>query len=147
MDEYNESEPVKDVTPQPLGFLKFLCTLTFIGSGAALFAYFVIGTFYDIFITADMGPLGEDEQELIRVMLSAGRQFFLLSAFLYCISLYGAIKMWKLRKIGFHLYTTAQLLLLILPLLFIKSFRMPFATILVTVTFIFGYSTFLRSMK
>ncbi|HOW30743.1 MAG TPA: hypothetical protein PLP88_04195 [Bacteroidales bacterium] len=146
MEEQHNPQPEPSITPQT-GLLKFLCVLTFIGSGLALFAYFIIGAFYNIFLSADMGALGEDEKELIKMMLSAGRTFFLLSAFLYCISLYGAIMMWKLRKTGFHLYTTAQIILLILPLVFIHGFRMPFATILVTVVFIFGYATFLKSMK
>lgn len=146
MEEQHNPQPEPNIPPQT-GFLKFLCVLTFIGSGLALFAYFIIGAFYNIFLSADMGPLGEDEKELIKMMLSAGRVFFLVSAFLYSVSLYGAILMWKLRKPGFHLYTTAQLILLILPLLFIPGFRMPFATILVTVVFIFGYATFLKSMK
>lgn len=146
MDEQQNVEPAKEA-PQSTGFLKFLCILTFLGSGLAMMAYFIIGAFYDVFLSADMKPLGEDEQELIRLMLSAGKTFFLLSAFLYALSLYGAILMWKLRKIGFHLYSLAQIVLLILPLLYIQGFRMPFVTILVTVTFIFGYSTFLRSMS
>lgn len=146
MNDHQNIEPIRE-TPQNLGFLRFLCILTFLGSGLALFAYFIIGVFYDLFLNADMNPLGENEKEMIRVMLSAGRNFFLLSAMLYAVSLYGAIMMWKLRKPGFHLYSIAQILILILPLLFIPGFKMPFVTILVTVTFIFGYSTFLRSMK
>ena len=146
MDEQHNIEPANQA-PQQTGFLRFLCILTFLGSGLAMFAYFIIGAFYDVFLSAEMKPLGEDEQELIRLMLSAGKMFFLLSAFLYALSLYGAIMMWKLRKIGFHLYSMAQITLLILPLLYIHGFRMPFLTILVTVTFIFGYSTFLRSMS
>jgi hypothetical protein len=146
MEENKNTDKIQEVPPQ-LGFLKVLCILTFIGSGAALFAYFVIGAFYDIFLSADMKLLGDDEKEMIRMMLSAGKLFFLLSALLYGVSLYGSILMWKLRKLGFHLYAVAQIVLLILPLLFIKGFRMPFVTILVTVTFIFGYATFLKSMK
>jgi hypothetical protein len=146
MEEQQNVEPAKEA-PQSTGFLRFLCILTFLGSGLAMFAYFIIGAFYDVFLSAEMKPLGEDEQELIRMMLSAGKIFFLLSAFLYALSLFGSILMWKLRKIGFHLYSLAQIMLLILPLLYIHGFRMPFVTILVTVTFIFGYSTFLRSMS
>lgn len=146
MEEQQNVEPAKEA-PQSTGFLRFLCILTFLGSGLAMFAYFIIGAFYDVFLSADMKALGEDEQELIRIMLSAGKMFFLLSAFLYALSLFGSILMWKLRKIGFHLYSLAQIMLLILPLLYIHGFRMPFVTILVTVTFIFGYSTFLRSMS
>ena len=146
MEEQQNVEPAKEA-PQSTGFLRFLCILTFLGSGLAMFAYFIIGAFYNVFLSADMKALGEDEQELIRIMLSAGKMFFLLSAFLYALSLFGSILMWKLRKIGFHLYSLAQIMLLILPLLYIHGFRMPFVTILVTVTFIFGYSTFLRSMS
>jgi hypothetical protein len=146
MDNQQNTEPLQE-TPRQFGFLKFLCILTFVGSGLAIFSYFVIGVFYEIFLSANMKQLGENEQELIKIMLSAGKVFFLLSAFIYAISLYGAVLMWKLRKIGFHLYAVAQIILLILPLLFIHGFKMPFITILVTVTFIFAYSTFLKFMK
>ena len=50
-----------------------------------------------------------------------------------------------LRKVGFHIYTVAQALLLVAPVLFV---HLPFDVggLLVTVAFVLLYATFLKQM-
>jgi len=144
--EENQS-PVPTETGPNLIFLKILCVITFIGSGLGFISYGIIGLIHNLF--SENLSLIPDEQnrELIGMMLSAGRIFFFLNAILYAVSLAGAILLWKLKKMGFHLYTASQLLLLILPLAYIKGFPMPGASIFMTILFIWGYSGFLKFMK
>lgn len=160
MDEQHNIEPANQA-PQQTGFLRFLCILTFLGSGMLTFIFLIYGLFFDSLKALANEKLKQTEIELYKnldidpsiviayaqQLFSTGRYYMFINAFTYSCSLYGAILMWKLRKTGFHLYSLAQIILLILPLMFIEGFRMPFITILVTVTFIFGYSTFLRSMR
>lgn len=125
--------------------LTILCILTFIGSGLAAFSNLVLFLTYD-----EMDVLMEEmnvEFEEVMLLLSGGKRFFISGFFLYTISLMGAIAMWRLRKLGFHLYTAAQVFLLILPLVSIDEFPFSIAGLMVTVAFVLGYATQLKFMN
>ena len=125
--------------------LKILCIFTFIGSGLAVFSYLFTYLLFD-----EMQLMMEEMTEQypgIEEIFSGGKQFFLTGFILYSISLSGALQMWKLRKIGFHLYTVAQIFILILPVVMIKSYQLPFLGILVSSAFVFGYYSNLKYMS
>ena len=146
MDE-QQPNPVNNQTrPSPV-LLRILCVITFTGSGLGFLSYGIIGLIHDFFNSNLSLIPDEQNRELIEMMLSAGRTFFFLNAALYAVSFAGAVLLWRLKKIGFHLYTASQLLLLILPLAYIKGFPMPGANIFLTILFIWGYSGFLKFMK
>ncbi|MCD4747483.1 MAG: hypothetical protein K8R58_14395, partial [Bacteroidales bacterium] len=93
--------------------LTVLCILTFIGSGIRAFSSFFISISYNEAITFwEETEFNIPEMEII---MSGGKGFFVTGFIFYTVALFGAIQMWKLKKIGFHLYTVAQILLLILP--------------------------------
>lgn len=125
--------------------LKLLCILTFIGSGLAGLANLFIWSSFD-----EIQNIMEDiELNLpeMKLLLSGGKQFFIAGFFLYSVSLAGAIQMWKLKKIGFHLYTASQIFLLILPLVTIKDLPFSYFGLLLSLVFIGGYFSQLRFMK
>ena len=125
--------------------LKLLCILTFIGSGLASFSNLFIWSSFDE-VQNVMEDMDFDLPEL-KIILSGGKQFFIAGFFLYSVSLAGAIQMWKLKKIGFHLYTASQIFLLILPLVTIRDLPFSFFGLLLTLVFIGGYFSQLRFMK
>ncbi len=88
-------------------FLTVLCILTFIGSGLALL-FTLIGLIAAEAIESMMSsfpmPTGA----------SAGPLKSIILLILFGASLYGAILMWQLKRIGFYLYTIAQVIILIL---------------------------------
>lgn len=106
MEEQNvqASAPTEGAKQRPT-FLTVLCILTFIGSGLGLL-FGLIGLFAAGAIES-LGkylPLGLDSglfKSIILLILMAG-------------SLYGAILMWKLQKLGFYIYAAANVILLIL---------------------------------
>lgn len=143
-------EPLLPIRPQDdprIKALKLICILTFIGSGLGAFSYGVIGIFHRQFFSAAAQMMQKEQQELIRLLLSGGRTFFLLSALLYILSFRGAWMMWHLKRTGFHYYTVSQILVLIMPMVFIRGFQMPAFNAVLTGMFILAYSTFLRIMK
>jgi hypothetical protein len=145
MDEQQELQP-KEIVPN-LVLLKILCVFTFIGSGLGFISYGIIGLIHSFF-SANLSLIPDEQnRELIKMLLSAGRLFFFLNAILYAVSFVGALFLLRLKKTGFHLYTASQLLLLILPMAFIKGFPMNGATIFLTLLFIVGYFGFLKHMK
>ena len=125
--------------------LTTLCILTFIGSGMALFLFMLVYLSFD-----DLLLIMDDITEEIpytEEIFSGGKRFFLTGSLLYSISLAGAIQMWKLNKLGFHLYAVAQIFILILPVVMIKSNPIPLLGIAITGAFIYGYYTNLKYMS
>lgn len=145
MDEQSTPRLNEPIPNQNL--LRILCILTFIGSGLGVFSYGIIGLLHDFFTNNLSLVPDEQNRDLIEMMLSAGKSFFFLNTLLYAISFFGALKLWKLEKIGFHLYTASQLALLIIPMLFIKGFPTNGISIFLTLLFVLGYSGFLKYMK
>lgn len=127
--------------------LRTICVLTFIGSGLMLFSYGMIFLFYDLFSTLMPSITLQENKELLTLLMSGGRWFFLCNALVFGASLWGAIKMWRMQANGFHWYATAQILSLIVPKLFIGGFPMQLTNIIFTALLILLYSRFVPMMK
>jgi len=130
----NENAPRENKRPV---LLTVLCVLTFIGSGLGAFSNLLITTSYE----ETMALLEETEHNfpLIDMFMKAGYGFFLTGTILYSTSLLGALQMWKLRKIGFHFYLVSQILILILPLVYIEGYPAPYLDISITAVFVWLY--------
>ena len=132
--------------------LRFLCILTFIGSGLSAFSYFVfslgLDTIRKIIDPSEVAFLKSDEDRaLLEMMLGLPRYYFILHFLLYGASFMGAYLMWNLRKTGFHLYAISQISLLILYEIFVPDAQFPLFPLLITAFFILLYSGHLRYMK
>jgi len=125
--------------------LTLLCILTFIGSGLAAFSNLFIYLSFEEMLTI----VDDYEIEIpgFDMMMSGGRRFFITGFILYTFSWVGALQMWKLKKIGFHLYTGAQIFILLLPVILIKSYPFSIFSLLLTAVFIAGYAINLKFMK
>lgn len=114
-------EQVTETKKRPQ-LLSILCVLTFISTGLGIFTSILTPMISDYlveFITSMPGY----EQNLTEeglIILKAGWGYYLVSLVLISLSLFGAIKMWKLKRIGFHFYTIANLLLFCLPSIFLS---------------------------
>ncbi|MCF8367770.1 MAG: hypothetical protein K9G76_01920 [Bacteroidales bacterium] len=127
-----------------LELLKLLCILTFIGSGLAAFSNLFILLSFDV-VSELMDETTINIPE-IAMILSGGKSFFLAGFVLYVVSLAGAIQMWNLHKIGFHLYTASQLFILILPAVMIDPKMFSVVSLFLTSAFIFGYFSQIKLM-
>ncbi|MCU0434391.1 MAG: hypothetical protein MUC87_13135 [Bacteroidia bacterium] len=99
MDQTNATAPEKRPT-----LLTVLCILTWIGSGLGALAYLLIA------IAA--GTFGAMLSSIpgVGAMLGGGTVMFIL-LFLFAVGkIYGAAQMWKLKKMGFYIYTACELL-------------------------------------
>jgi len=126
--------------------LSILCILTFIGSGLNVFSSLFIASFFDAFLVL-AEEIGEEfGLPGMEVFLSSTPGFFLITALLNSGSFAGAIMMWRLRKVGFHLYTIAQILLLIAPMYFLNLQSPSILDLLFSGLFIILYSTQMKHM-
>jgi len=95
------------------GFLTALCILTFIGSG--------LGALFMLLATVGMGTLLASIPGMDALM-GGGTAYFAVGTIIAAASLFGAIQMWKLKKMGFFIYAGANVVGIILPLVFGLSF-------------------------
>lgn len=147
--------------PQKPQFLKVLCILSYIGGGLwALFS--LIGIFASSLImgflmgqakTVDTSGMTPEQAQAMESIASAGggmmgmissylTVIFVISLLLAGLSIWGVVKMGKLQKGGFWIYSIVNGLLAILGLLG-GSFFMP----IVSIAFIVMYGLNLKFMK
>ena len=139
-----ESPKINNMQKRRPELLTVLCILSFVGSGLAVFSnLFIYMSFDEVITIIEDYELGLPEFEMI---MSGGKRFFITGFFLYSISLLGAIQMWKLRKIGFHLYTVAQIFILLLPVVFIEAYQFSVISLLLTIAFVLAYFSNLKFM-
>ncbi len=138
-------EQLENNTKKRTDLLTVLSILTFIGSGLAAFSnLFIYLSFDEVQYIFDDYDFDFPELELI---FSGGKAFFIGGFILYMLSLAGAMQMWKLRKIGFHFYTAAQLFILLLPVVMLKSYPFSFVGFFITAAFIYGYYSQMKFME
>ncbi len=148
IEDNNNQE--NQVTQRP-ELLKILCILTFIGSGLSLISNSIMFLTIDIirnyYAAGSFDFLAEDlDLSTLEILINANSSYFIFQAILFALSFYGAYLMWNLKKVGFHFYTIAQIVLLILPQVFIPSMPFPTFELLLSLIFITLYAKNLKLM-
>ena len=142
MEETKQIPVQKPKRPQ---LLSILCILTFVGSGVSALGYLMVSVDFETSIRV-LEVLYANMPE-VSYILQAPRDFFVVSFFLSALSVLGAILMWNLRKIGFHIYTLAQLINLVVPLLYFGGDNNPLLSIVITALFVYLYARNLPQMR
>lgn len=143
--------------------LRFILVLSLIGSGFQLLSNFFTALLYPAFKTAfesgewqKMLPLmsqlsGSSDttpfEYAMEQMMNVPQAVYFLWVLLYAMSLAGVIMMWRLRRNGLHLYAIAQLLILIVTLLFMGKSHLPVGDVMMTILFIVVYFVNLRRIE
>jgi hypothetical protein len=121
--------------------LSALCILTFLGSTIGFIGYFIASLFFD-----------EISEIIIRysswhTTSDISAVYFLILMVFYSISLMGAIRMWKLHRNGYFLYVPAQLVILLLPVIWINLQALSVTNTFFTIVFIAGYTLNMKFLK
>ena len=121
--------------------LSALCILTFAGSSIGFTGYFLAAVYFEEvsqFIIAYSSWHSTD---------GLTPYYFTILMALFALSLTGAIRMWKLHRDGFFIYSLSQLVILILPVIWLNWNALSATNTIFTVVFITGYGLNLRIMK
>ena len=100
------------------------------------------GMFADM--AEQMGDSWETMAEASALAFSVGRGYYFVEMILFIASFIGVLMMWRLQKRGFHVYTIAQILMLIATSIFVISKvggGFPFGPIMWTALFVMMYYT------
>ena len=127
--------------------LRIILVLNIIGSGAYCLSYLMWGlmlpSMQAMYQTGEFQLPGE-LTVAFEQMLFTPRSFYLCNTLLYAASLAGVIMMWKLRKTGFHLYTIALMLVLVVTVLFLGKEQLHLGNLMMTLLFVTYYFIALR---
>lgn len=128
--------------------LTILCILTFIASGFSALSNISWAILYDTFseiLLTNESPL---VQQMADTILATNRSLFFVDFILYIGSVAGALLMFNLKKIGFHIYTVSNILLVLTPAFFVEGQGINFySLVLITMPFIVLYAVHLKFMK
>lgn len=119
-------------------FLTVLCILTFVGSG--------LGLLTSLLMVVGVGALMDMLGSYGGGVMGGGVAYFGVAALMAAASLYGAIMMWKLKKTGFYVYTGANVIAAILPIVWLGG-GFAFMSFLWPVVFIVLYGLNLKHLK
>lgn len=95
-----------------------------------------------------MGNAWETLASSYSSIFSINRSYYLISCILYITSFIGVMQMWRLKKRGFHIYTVAQILILIVSTIFIYNTLngSPIADLIITAVFVILYFKHYRNV-
>ena len=141
--------------PQRTFLLWFLGICTMINAGMNVISFTMYACFPD-FIRQSMTIMqnmsffsGDEYKDMIDIFLSVAPSQYILLILAEAASFAGAlIMLWKLRSIGFHIYTVGQILeFCTLNFIIGGKLTMPLSAVLMTMLIIVMYATQLRYMK
>ena len=162
--EYQEDYNIEQEEPKRPEMLTVICVLSFINAVYNGISNFVSFAFYDSFqkvfaqmrngegMFADMAEQLGDNWEMFAqassLAFSVGRGYYFLETLLYVASFIGVLMMWRLQKKGFHVYTIAQCLIIIMTSIFVtnKIGGFPFGPIFWTAAFVFMYASHYKNV-
>jgi len=122
--------------------LSLLCILSFIGGGASILSNLILYSSFDQI--KDFFKDGATQIILgteidMSFIITINPDFFIWQIILFSLSVYGAFLMWNMKMYGFHIYSVSQILLLIIPEIYVPSMPFPFLEISITIVFILLY--------
>lgn len=126
-----------------------LLVITFIYAGLSAFSYLVtaamLPTMQQLY-TDNPGLLPGQFSVMMQQLMDTPRGYFLGAGLLYILEVLGAALMWRLRWTGFHCYTLARLLLLLLPALFLGRGFVGIGDIMFALLFVAVYYMLMRQL-
>jgi len=124
-----EEQNVQTTNQRPT-FLTVLCILTFIATG--------LGLLFGLIGLVAAGAI-ESFSQYLPVGVDGGIFKAIITLVLVAASLYGAIQMWKLKKLGFYIYAGTNVIMLIL--------GFSIWSLIITAAFIVMYYLNLKAME
>lgn len=132
---------MKELHTTRTNFLSALCILTFIGSSASFIVYFLASVFFNQASAFIIKYSNWHSTEAISPL------YFTLIMAVSAVSLTGAIRMWKLHRDGFYIYSVAQIILLSIPIIWLGWNAFSVNGAIFTVIFVGGYGLNLRQLN
>lgn len=144
MDEPENIRQDPEHGKQPIDvFFRVMLVFSMVNAGMYAFSYLVTGLTLPLITEVVNGgqfPFPEEMLQSMKDLISWPQYFFFIVVPFWGLSFFGALRMWKYRVSGFHCYSLAQLILILLPLLCIGKSAVALGDMMFTVLFIVYYA-------
>ena len=141
LNHVSDKTKMNEIQTTRTDFLSALCIATFIGSSASFIVYFLAAIFFDQASGFIIKYSNWHSTEAISPL------YFTLFMVVSAVSLTGAIRMWKLHRDGFYIYTVAQIILLFIPVFWVGWNSFSVTGTIFTIVFVGGYGLNLRQLN
>jgi len=138
---YRNTKNMNEIKTNRSNLPTALCILTFIGSGASFIVYFLASVFFEQASEFIIKYSNWHSVEAISPF------YFTLFMALSAVSLIGAIRIWKLHRDGFFIYTISQIILLFLPVIWIDWNSFSVTSAIFTAVFVGGYAMSWKGLR
>ena len=122
--------------------LCILLVLSIIGGGMVFFTSLsmaIAQPIFDAIYTANQKLIPPEMVTAWERAAAVPRPFYAAMALFGALSVTGCVLMWNLRKSGYYCYAIAQLMMLVLPLLFLGKGDLGIGDVMFTALFLFVY--------
>jgi len=121
--------------------ITILCVLSFIGGG--------LGILFGILLAVGAGMAGGMLKDIpgMGAMAGGGVAYGAISLVLSAASFWGALQIWKMKKMGVYIYAGAQIAAIILPIAFFGGQAFSTFGTIITLGFIGGYWSQMSNMS
>ena len=129
---------------RPPVFFYIMLILSMVNAGITFFSSIILGFAAPTIVEMNNNgtlPISEKFSVAVDSLSQMPQYYFFITALFWALSFYGALAMWKLRKTGFHCYTLAQLIILLLTVVILGKAYVALGDIMFTILFILYYAT------
>lgn len=133
MEEFTDNQQYSDFenpVPQRPNGLTVACVLSFLNAGLQFITNIFYFLSYNVMqevgqseeyqeLMEKLMPDAEEMEGVMQAQLAVSQPSYLIQALLFVVSFIGVFYMWKLQKKGFHIYSIAQILMLIVTALMV----------------------------
>ncbi|MBQ6726896.1 MAG: hypothetical protein IJQ89_10015 [Bacteroidales bacterium] len=129
---------------RPPVFFYIMLVLSMVNAGMTFISSIILGFAAPSIVEMNNNgtlPISEVFSVAVDSLSQMPQYYFFITALFWALSFYGALAMWKLRKTGFHCYTLAQLIILLLTVVILGKAYVALGDIMFTILFILYYAT------
>ncbi len=144
----NDKNDIKENFQRPAQ-LTLLCILSFVAGGFSILGNLYFYAFQDQIVTlVESGFFQQflDGSVTLDFLRDVSPNFFLLQLLANATSVFGVLLMWKLNSTGFHIYAISQIILILIPEVYLPGIPFPIMDILLSLVFILLYFKNLKSI-
>ncbi len=153
MEETNTTAGIPAKRPQ---FLTVLCILSFVAAGISVVASVIgyigmgvaegMGADFTAKMTESMEGMGTNMNDVMALVTHA-KTLMIVGIIVTLIGLIGVIQMWKLKKMGFYIYTGAQVIGIVAPIIIAGIAGFSAVGLVIAAAFIVMYGLNLKYMS
>ena len=140
----NDYQPTNAPNVRPPVFFYIMLVLSMVNAGMTFFSSIILGFAAPTIVEMNNDgtlPISEKFSVAVDSLSRIPQYYFFITALFWALSFYGALAMWKLRKTGFHCYTLAQLIILLLTVVILGKANLSLGDVMFTILFIAYYAT------